>query len=371
MKKFIFVLFIILYGCEGTKEISKTDINIVPMDDSILYVSDIANLCEIIQFENNKNGMLSDVQKIQVVDSFVYVYDEGGMPAIIKFDHNGKYIGNIGKIGHGKTEYEFIYDFAVNKKSENVVVLTGGNVVKIYDLSGKYICTKILGNSETLNLKKIINVSDGYVCSSYHQGINDGKMLYIYDKDFNLLYDALEQVPNRITSQSFILNPMYSNENDICYFDFHLHTFNLMLYNNPNFHNTFRLTTENMVDIEDFKDGYFFNHLTNFDFVDSYLYCGNYALVNICIDSSLYFTRINFKDTSVIAYRNGWFPKFDYYSDGFIYSIMTPEELLSLCDKNKPCPDCIRKWIRPKAESFIKNYSNLNNFVLLKMKLKE
>lgn len=147
MRKILFIFITLLCSCSSavTESVSqKVTFSPIDIEDSVVEYNDLVDLCEIIPLENVKKGMLSDVQKVYVTDSSFYIYDDGGIPAVIKFDSRGKYVCNIGAVGHGKNEYDYIDDFVVSEQNGTVVILTEGEIVKVYDMSGKYLYSKVL-----------------------------------------------------------------------------------------------------------------------------------------------------------------------------------------------------------------------------------
>ncbi len=363
------MLLTLLVGCSDSTNKSLLELDLTNVDDSIVNLTDIAEICEITAFENVREGMLSDVQKVQVVDTSIYIYDEGREPAIIKFNDKGKYICHIGKIGHGRDEYDYIDDFAVNEFNNCVAILTEGSVVKIYDLEGHYLNYKILKPAEDVRFKKIVSFMDGYVCYSFTPGCEDRDELYFYDKDFNLKCSQLRQLPFDVSSRSFVLNPMCSTNSQMCYFDFHRHTIN-MFSEDPSLYKSYRLFSQKMVDEKGFKDDRFFNNLLEYDFVNEHLLLDNMIYLKLCINQELCISRINLDDLSVKTNRCGWIPEFNCCANGFLYSIFSPEILLSFYEDTPRYPQAIVQSVKSKSKYFIKDYSTLCNFAIIKMKMK-
>ena len=374
MKNLVFILIIFLCSCSPviTENVSKK-ISFVPVSvkDSTISFKELADLCEIIPLENVKEGMLSDVQKVCVTDSSIFIYDDAGIPAVIKFDSKGKYICNVGRVGHAKNEYDYIDDFTVNEQNGTVVVLTKGNIAMVYDLSGKYLYSKVLGESKSLYFSKIESVADGYVCFLGYNGQENGYLLHFFDKNFDLVSCRLQQDPNKIPNHSYILNPIRGCGNTVCYFDFYKQTINLLPFDNSDQCRTIQLTTDKMLGLNNVKDGSFSRNNIDFDLVDNIVCLEDKAYLRICVDRCAYFTEVDYDSDVVRVYMGAMLPDLETYRAGYLYSVLSPGQLLSFYEKMPLAPYDLVKAVRSKSKDFIDDFSELSNFVILKMKPKQ
>lgn len=374
MRKILFVFITLLCSCSSavTESVSqKVTFSPVDIEDSVVEYNDLVDLCEIIPLENVKKGMLSDVQKVHVTDSSFYIFDDGGIPAVIKFDSRGKYVCNIGAVGHGKNEYDYIDDFAVSEQNGTVVILTEGEIVKVYDMSGKYLYSKVLkvlAGSTNVYFKKIISVSDGYVCLTDYYGLEDGYLLYFFDKNFELISRRLKQDPDKISRVCFIPNPMRANGNNVYYFDFYKQTINILPFDKSDECRTIQLYTDRMVGLDDFKEKKNPAELTKYDCVDAILCLEDKAYLNICINTYGYALKVDYNSDVVQAYMGAWLPELETYRKGYLYSVVPPDEFLQYFDEKPIAPSGLLESIRSKSQHFIDDFSEMSNFVIFKMK---
>ena len=367
MKYILVILTLMLYACDNSRS-SYSEIRLEKNSDSLIYLNDIADLCEVVPLETVRAALLSNVSKIQIADSCYYVFDNGHEPAIMRFNLNGKYLGRVGCVGHGKMEYEDIEDFAVSAPNKTVAVLTCDNVVKMYDLDGKYVGTKHLGDSKSYCFTKITSVSDGYALLSLYRGNENDHLVYIFDRDFNLMSSRLKQFSQSIYCGNFVRNPICGVGNKICYFDFYRQTINIMPYDNTEDCQVVQLCTDRMVNMDDFISNAFFENCVDYDFVNDIFFVDNWAFLTVVLESKPYFAQINLDDMSVSINEQGCVPEFKCYHDGYVYSVLSSNCLLEFCKREYP--DCLDNWIKAKVTSFIDGYSELDNFVILKMKMK-
>ena len=177
------LLLVFMSACSHKEENDNTFI----WDCSEEYQTDSLNLQDFFSEEKitllkeTKKSRIGSIQKVMVKDSIIFVLDERLAKKIFTFNaHNGKFINNVGRLGHSKEEYTSIQDFGVDTEKKLIYCLCDMDKVKVYDYNGNFISTHDLG---------IIAYRMVYHNGKFHFISTDpGKgNLIIMDQKFNLV----------------------------------------------------------------------------------------------------------------------------------------------------------------------------------------
>lgn len=142
------LLHIFLCACND-----NTKINDAPIWDCSKKVQtdslDIQSLFSntgITLLEETEKSRIGSIRKVMVKDSIIFVLDELLAKKIFTFNvHDGKFLNNVGRLGHSEKEYTSIHDFGVDTEKKLIYCLCDLDKVKIYDYEGNYISTHNLG----------------------------------------------------------------------------------------------------------------------------------------------------------------------------------------------------------------------------------
>ena len=124
-----------------------------------LPLSEFIDDYRIVKFENSDSAIFR-AWKTVVSKNYVAIIQGGSQPVVL-FDKTGKFIGNIGQIGQGPSEYIMAYDALIDEKRNKIyIVELNSNHILEYDLEGNYLSTKEVGN---LNKPSLFLNDDGTV----------------------------------------------------------------------------------------------------------------------------------------------------------------------------------------------------------------
>lgn len=115
--------------------------NMHEVQDTIdLLWSDIAENCEFIPLETNKNSLFERVYHIGISDHYLAIHSYGQMP-IKLFARDGKFIRDIGSVGHGPGEFTSLYGVQLDEAANRLYLAPFANANKLlaYSLDNKYV----------------------------------------------------------------------------------------------------------------------------------------------------------------------------------------------------------------------------------------
>ncbi len=113
-------------------------------------LSELAEDFQIIRFENKEEAFFKP-SWFYFSDNYICVRQEN--ETVKLFNKSGKFITNIGKVGQGPGEYQFVYDIAIDEKSKSIYVTSTGKSILKYNTNGDYIRNINLG--EKLNKPRL------------------------------------------------------------------------------------------------------------------------------------------------------------------------------------------------------------------------
>ena len=139
-KYWIYVTLISLLSCTEPKGIR--DKTIIPVAEAvgtgeILNLSDYAKSVKYISLETTDSLLIGDIDGLVYENGRIALYDFQGKKARL-FQEGGKYITDLGRIGHGPGEYSFIRKIHSMPDRDGIFLATNGGYF-IYDLKGRFV----------------------------------------------------------------------------------------------------------------------------------------------------------------------------------------------------------------------------------------
>jgi hypothetical protein len=153
MKKIIYLcIFLLLFlSCKEKKQsvvVSHNatytiNVDSLKMEEFPLNISVIFKSVRTIILEDHEYAIIGQIDGIQVFENYIFVLDITHARKLFVFDRkNGKYIRQIGNMGHGPGEYVSLCDFCINKEKREIYLLDNLRKILIYDMdTGKHIKT--------------------------------------------------------------------------------------------------------------------------------------------------------------------------------------------------------------------------------------
>lgn len=138
-----------LIGCGG-KHASQSDetsdsFTFIELDESQsigdkeIRLSDLIEDYQVVRFEDSDSAIFKP-HKVVASDNYIAII-QGGMSSVMLFDKKGNLIGNVGAVGMGPGEYQFVYDALIDEPGGRIFVVPwySPQPTLEYDLTGKFI----------------------------------------------------------------------------------------------------------------------------------------------------------------------------------------------------------------------------------------
>ncbi len=162
--KYILLFTLILASCKKEPKLNEVQ-NKKPRQINLVEFSEKENLADYIQKINVVK--LKTEYKLVGIDKVVYYHGDyytldKKTSQLIVFDSNGNYLRKIGERGNGPGEYKKIRDFEIDRKNQQILILSAYNkALYKFTLAGKFI-TRIVFDFY-VNQGFVITDNDTYV----------------------------------------------------------------------------------------------------------------------------------------------------------------------------------------------------------------
>lgn len=334
------LLFLSCGNSESKTDVKEIQISLKDLKCDTIKVAELVKNLEIIPLEDKPSYMIGWPSRFIVTKNGFFIYDRpsGDIFNVMYFNKKGKALNKIGAIGHGRGEYETLWDTATDRNGDTIIV-TSWDKHYLYDKKGKYLTSKEFGIECGL-INSIAKTSSGYICTTEYTGAK--YQLHVYDNDLNLIdellptNDKVSGVPNNE------LNHIQVKGNKIYYLDYHNSTFHcldlLKKKDKVAYHfiDKDMLSLDNLEKMQNQDMG-----MIKFTCINGYYMENENIICRLENTSKLSITniKINTKTNEVrkLVY-DGWIPLiFDYdYYEGYHYLIMNQTEFLRYVEEHGP-----------------------------------
>ena len=320
------------------KQVAESRTVILNPGDRQISTHDIMEIKGWKELRPDSSTYIGNPSKIECVDGDYFLLVKYPDPNVFHFSSDGSLLHKIGQKGNGEGEFTHAYDFAVDRDSHNVLILSDNSMVYVYSPDGTYVEKIKLPESLICN---ILSTDAGLYGSSGYADLADNNsnyLLYRYDKDYKI--DAKWIPYEKVTLPPYSMamrNPFISDGEDTYLID----NVNLKLYDLKNLDNSaapfisFKLDNAMPADI--FGDPMKFMEMqvkynwimnavaTGSSIIAAYIYDGNYAITQTSKDGTV--VRSGF-------FENGILPiECCSVNGNTIYSVIPGEQYLNFWEK--------------------------------------
>ena len=363
MKQILFIslAFILCISCShiaNDKGIEEKLLSVTITDEPV-KIKDLYEYARFIPLENGENCMLSRVVKAAVKDTLVYMLDKDPYPSIKVFSTNGRHIRNIGRLGHGKGEYEDIDDFTTNPKGDSLFILCNNRILA-YNNKGEFLFQKIIDKKG--QIRRIESCNGGYVCLIEHKG--DDNLLHFLDYDFEKKRDLISSGGKIIKVPSSVHNPIQVKGKDVWYC--HYFTSTLYVVDTQDDYKTtsYRINTDKANKIERFENYVFTN---DYDAVTFYSVDGDqiFGFFNVAQEHDWPFIWNLNSEEIIVKHTEEWIPYVKAINSGLHYSIITQDYFIRLSEQFAKQDNLNSNYLEVSN-----SVTEKDNFVLVELKPK-
>lgn len=374
---FFTVICVFLFvSCKETEGIKST-INEVSLEVSVSKeestLSEEFTDVEIIPLENKREALVCNVHKMIVTDNGMYLWDNGPIPQVLSFSLDGKYRGNIGKMGHAKGEYQLIMNIAANHRGDTIAILKYPNA-DLFNKDGKFLSSLVIKDDK--GTEDMLLTKSGYYLGYLHR--HEKYLMSMYSNNNVHLADFVETSTDIIRSSLIAHNGSYlqqDNNNIYC-----LDIFNSSIYvinkTNPDDITRYTINMENIL-TEDIAgkvadDG---------DKIHEYYHIASYQADNGVVRGLIernkdYYECYGFKfsisdKTVTLMKHKGLDYDFICNYKGYFYKLVSAEQILSYLDSKNTYLEPQRKFLGNALNSLDGKVSLTDNYYIIKMRSKE
>jgi len=149
MKNTTLILLIVLsvFSCKqkNTKNSEIVNIDFSSQKSISFFDNEVFKSVDYTLLEANEGAMLGNKPKLILQNNIYYIYDRDKYYVTL-FDLTGKFINKVGVVGRGPGEYVLSEDFLVDKKTNNVEIISLQNeMIYQYKSDGTFIDTLYTG----------------------------------------------------------------------------------------------------------------------------------------------------------------------------------------------------------------------------------
>jgi hypothetical protein len=134
-RSFVLFLFIFVFCSENEK--SVIEINPSKFNAGPIYLSDFAE--DITYIRLDSSFIIPHVMSLDIFEDTMIVCTRPDCQ-LLAYDKTGRLLNKIGRQGHGPGEYQYPWEFSIDKKNRRVYILSKvRNQVLIYNIDGRFI----------------------------------------------------------------------------------------------------------------------------------------------------------------------------------------------------------------------------------------
>jgi hypothetical protein len=223
MKQIILFSLIFVLGACSHKQKNRESIyindnvptriyDIEPQSNNKILLSEISNRIKYIPLETTDDILIGSIDKLEVKDSLFFFLDRQSQ-IIWCFDQNGKYKYKIDKRGQGPGEYIRIFDFNIDNKNNQILILDRDTrKILFYNLNGEYITDLKMDITAT----RFSVLTDNFLFYTSGRDIHMGKSKDEFGYNFFLVNKK-----GQITSKYFPYNELTDNSMEDKIFENH------------------------------------------------------------------------------------------------------------------------------------------------------
>ena len=206
------ILLTAFFSCS---EKSQSEYTIIQKDVEKSALTNFFNVLSVTTLKENPDYFLQEVSKVEYYSNRIAVLDRFDSQQLLIFEQlTGEFLYNVGFSGEGPGGFTFPYDFFIDEKNQEILILTYGKVNSYNLYTGEFKKSKIMPlpavRFEKLNNEQwLLSLGGG---SNYK--------LALVDSNYDLIESYIESRPmhSMLPWQSFVMSrenaPLYVQNYD-------------------------------------------------------------------------------------------------------------------------------------------------------------
>lgn len=362
-----FTLILSISCCEDNQHKELNSIQIVSKDlkTETISLKDIIDDVDIIPLETNDMCLINNVGKLTVTEKGFLITNWGAKDKVLRFSENGKFLNQVGRLGHGRGEYSYLLDVSTNREGSKIAICTPEEIIT-YNNEGEFIQRKHI--FEDAYIKQLAMTPQGLLCSTHFTG--DKYQLHLLDDNFSIINEIIPTDNSIISLPSVSGNHISILNSKLCYCDYYNSCIYIIEFNGAvNKVKQYKFIDKDFIHYDN-SNAQKYTSCEDFAYIYGFKFDGDYIEGTI-VDKYQkgYRCKINVNTDEIIKYNyNEWIPEIlDIYENCY-YCIISQNMFLDIV-KGKMYPsNYLTQLIREKNDELQLGVNENSNYVILKFR---
>ncbi|WP_421874905.1 6-bladed beta-propeller [Marinoscillum sp.] len=133
-----FLLLAIVFSCSDSPQESDENLAIPVTFQRTINLSELVDTeLSYIPLQSKEAPLIGEIQKVAFTDSLIYVLDKYHLQTVLIFRGDGSFVGQVGSVGEGVGEYQYISDFILTEAGIEIADSHSQKVIQ-YSFAGHY-----------------------------------------------------------------------------------------------------------------------------------------------------------------------------------------------------------------------------------------
>ena len=334
------------------------------IEDVYEYYPENFDVVQLIPLENKECCMFREVLKLKATHNGFFLLGNVTSfdPSPMLFDNDGKFISMVGDYGHGKGEYQFIWD-ASPSESGDTIVLSLFDQLNIYDSKGKYLQSKKI--SDFTQIHSIVSCPGGYICATDYS--DPDYQLHFLDKNLNITDEILPMKEKRMNYPNFMSNSLRIYDGKLYYYDGYKTQFSIIDLKDHSLIKQIAIHGDNTATIEKISDPK--NRDNSYDAITRFYVYGDSVMGEMEYNRIGPSFELDLKNDTIRTYtRYAYEPRIYDYDGEFYYELIQAKELLKIVKDYYPISTKTQNMFKKAYSLMGKEITELDNYVVVKLK---
>lgn len=321
----------------------------------------------LIPLENKRDAMLSFVPKMMAQEDKYIIFNLDAYPSVLLFNSDGTFQKQVGKLGHGHGEYEYVFD--VSAREDGDIVLSTFDKFLVYDSDGLFLQSEKA--PEDAYMKNIQCFSGGLICASNYSGSES--LINIFDNSYKRCCKMLTSDGVSLGNPPRMNRTLNVQGDTLYYFNPYASEIMLLDLSEHKLLKKYALVSDKMQTLElSEKAEASSTDLRDVDVAYYYYVEDGKVICNLSFHAERAFLEVDVaNDRYALWTQEGWFPEIYDIHNQYYYSVLSQEEMLDLMKGRLYTTPRTRKMILEAYEKTGRELTEKDNFVIMRFKSRE